>query len=298
MVGVRMSIPVLVGKKSVSENDPVYLIAEIGINHNGDLETAKELIRLAKECGFDAVKFQKRTIEIVYSSAELAKERPNHFGNTNGHLKRGLEFGINEYALIDKYCRELGIHWFASPWDTESVDFLEKFDVVAHKVASACLTDAGLLNKLAATGKPVFLSTGMSTVEQIEKAVSLLTPGKVILMHAVSVYPAREDQLNLSVIDEMKRRFPEIPIGYSGHEVGVIPSVIAVAKYGAVTIERHITLDRSLWGSDQAASLEPDGFKRVAQYIRSIPVLAGTPAKRILEEEFPILDKLRRVKDF
>lgn len=298
MIGAMMSIQVQVGNKTVSVNDPVYLIAEIGINHNGNLEIAKELIRLAKEYGFDAVKFQKRTIEIVYTPTELAKERPNHFGSTNGDLKRGLEFGLKEYAEIDRYCSELGIHWFASPWDIESVDFLEKFNVVAHKVASACLTDATLLKKLAATGKPVFLSTGMSSLQQIEKAVALLTPGNVILMHAVSVYPAREDQLNLAVINQIKNRFPNIPVGYSGHEVGVIPSVIAVAKYGAVTVERHITLDRSLWGSDQAASLEPDGFKRVVQYIRSISVLSGDAEKKILSEELPILDKLRRVKDF
>lgn len=293
-----MSIGVRVGERNISSADPVYLIAEIGINHNGDLQNAIKLIRLAKESGFDAVKFQKRTINIVYTPEELAKERPNHFGQTNGDLKRGLEFGVEEYRAIDEFCKQIGIHWFASPWDIESVQFLENFNVVAHKVASACLTNANLLQTLAMTGKPIFLSTGMSTIEQIKKAVSFFSPHLLVLMHAVSVYPAREDQLNLAAIETLRNNFPNIQIGYSGHEVGVTPSVIAVAKFGAVTVERHVTLDRSLWGSDQSASLEPDGMKRVSQYIRSISLVSGNGVKSVLEEEFPILEKLRRVRDF
>jgi len=289
---------VRVGNKIISNSSPTYLIAEIGINHNGNLEIAKKLIDEAVNYGFDAVKFQKRTIEVVYSSEELAKERQSVFGNTNGDLKRGLEFNFDDYTEIDRYCKSKGIDWFASPWDEESVDFLESFNVVAHKVASASLTDSGLLRKLAATKKPIFLSTGMSTMNQVKKAVEFLDQSKLILMHAVSVYPAKIEQLNLKWISELQESFPNIPIGYSGHEVGVTPSIIAVARYGATCVERHITLDRSLWGSDQSASLEPDGIKRVAQAIRSIQIVHGNIHKSVLEEEVPIAAKLRRVKDF
>jgi len=289
---------VKVGGKSVSNESPTYMIAEIGINHNGDLSVAKKLIEESKSAGFDAVKFQKRTIEIVYSPEELAKPRPNHFGETNGDLKKGLEFDENAYREIDKFCRALHIHWFASPWDVPSVDFLERFGVVAHKVASACMTDRALLKALNATGKPIFMSTGMSSLSQIDQAVREIDNSRLVLMHTVSVYPAKPEQLNLSWIETLKKRYPHIPIGYSGHEVGVSPSVIAVAKYGATCVERHITLDRSMWGSDHSASLEPDGMKRVVGYIRSIPVVSGSGEKRILDEEVPISAKLRRVTDF
>jgi N-acetylneuraminate synthase len=274
------------------------MIAEIGINHNGDFETARKLIEEAKNAGFDAVKFQKRTIDIVYSSEELERPRPNFYGATNGDLKRGLEFDEHGYKQIRRVCKELDIHWFASPWDLPSVEFLERFDVVAHKVASACMTDRSLLKALNATGKPIFMSTGMSTLEQVDSAVKEIDNSRLILMHAVSVYPAKPEQLNLSWIETLKMRYPHIPIGYSGHEVGVGPSVVAVAKYGATCVERHITLDRSMWGSDQSASLEPDGMKRVVGYIRSIPVVSGKGEKHVLEEEVPISAKLRRVTDF
>lgn len=289
---------VIIGNKSVSSDSPTYMIAEIGINHNGDLAVAKKLIEESKNAGFDAVKFQKRTIEIVYSAEELAKPRPNHYGETNGDLKRGLEFDRSAYGEIDRFCKELGIHWFASPWDVPSVEFLEQFNVVAHKVASACMTDRALLKALNATGKPVIMSTGMSSLEQIDKAVKEIDNSRLILMHTVSVYPAKPEQLNLSWIETLQKRYPHIPVGYSGHEVGVSPSVIAVAKYGATCVERHVTLDRSMWGSDQSASLEPDGMKRVVTYIRSIPVVSGNGEKRILDEEVPISAKLRRVNDF
>lgn len=289
---------VKIGNKVVSNESPTYMIAEIGINHNGDLETAKKLIQESKSAGFDAVKFQKRTIEIVYSPEELAKPRPNLYGETNGDLKRGLEFDESDYKEIDRFCKALDIHWFASPWDLPSIDFLEKFDVVAHKVASACMTDRSLLKALNATGKPVFMSTGMSSLEQVDSAVKEIDNSRLILMHTVSVYPAKPDQLNLSWIDTLKKRYPHLPVGYSGHEVGVSPSVIAVAKYGANCVERHVTLDRSMWGSDQSASLEPDGMKRVVGYIRSIPVVSGSGEKHILDEEVPIAAKLRRVTDF
>jgi len=289
---------VQVGSKFVSEASPTYMIAEIGINHNGDLEIAKKLIDEAVKSGFDAVKFQKRTVKIVFTEEELARTRESVFGTTNGDLKYGLEFDHNDFAEIDKHCKKSGIDWFASPWDNESLEFLEKFNVVAHKVASACLTDKELLIGLKATKKPVFLSTGMSSLDQITTAVGLLDPEKTILMHAISVYPAKQEQLHLSWITDLKNNFPGIPVGYSGHEAGVMPSVIAVAKFGAVCVERHITLDRSMWGSDQSASLEPEGMERVVKYIRSIPKVSGTGSKHVLSEEVPILEKLRRVKDF
>lgn len=289
---------VKIGSRTISEFSPTYMIAEIGINHNGDLEVAKKLIIEAQKAGFDAVKFQKRTIEIVFSPDELARPRESVFGATNGDLKHGLEFNFDQYREIDRFCKELGIAWFASPWDVESLKFLEKFDVVAHKVASACLTDARLLSAMKETGKPVILSTGMSSLEQIKHALSLLNPENTVLMHTVSVYPATNEQLHLNWINDLKHNFPDMLVGYSGHEPGVIPSVIAVAKFGAVCVERHITLDRSMWGSDQSASLEPDGMTRVVKYIRSIPIVSGSGSKKILDEEIPIQEKLRRVKDF
>ena len=289
---------VKVGKKEVSAISPTYLIAEIGINHNGDLNIAKRLIEESTRAGFDAVKFQKRTVDVVFTKEELLRPRESIFGDTNGALKHGLEFGINEYSEISEYCKKLGIDWFASPWDIESLNFLEKFDVVAHKVASACLTDRALLQAMRKTGKPVFISTGMSSIGQVREALALLDPKNTILMHAVSVYPAKPEQLNIGWIEDLKKNFPHIPVGYSGHEAGVTPSVIAVAKYGAVCVERHVTLDRAMWGSDQSASLEPQGMERVVNYIRSIPVVCGAGSKTILEEEKPILEKLRRVKDF
>ena len=289
---------VKVGAKLVSEISPTYMVAEIGINHNGDLEIAKKLIDEAVKAGFDAVKFQKRTVKIVFTPEELARPRESVFGNTNGDLKFGLEFDHSDFVEIDKHCKKSGIDWFASPWDTNSLEFLEEFDVVAHKVASACLTDKELLKGMKATGKPVFLSTGMSNLDQIKTAVGLLDPENTILMHAVSVYPAKQEQLHLSWIEDLKKNFPNYPIGYSGHEAGVMPSVIAVAKYGAVCVERHITLDRAMWGSDQSASLEPEGMERVVKYIRSIPIVSGGGNKQVLSEEVPILEKLRRVKDF
>ena len=222
---------VKVGKKEVSAISPTYLIAEIGINHNGDLNVAKKLIEESAKAGFDAVKFQKRTVEVVFTKEELLRPRESIFGNTNGALKHGLEFGLDEYSEISNYCKKLGIDWFASPWDVESLNFLEKFDVVAHKVASACLTDRALLQAMRKTGKPVFISTGMSSMDQVREALALLDPKNTIMMHAVSVYPAKPEQLNIGWIEDLKKNFPDIPVGYSGHEAGVTPSVIAVAVW-------------------------------------------------------------------
>ena len=284
---------VQVGSKFVSEASPTYMIAEIGINHNGDLEIAKKLIDEAVKSGFDAVKFQKRTVKIVFTEEELNRHRESVFGTTNGDLKYGLEFDHNDFAEIDQYCKKSGIDWFASPWDNESLEFLEKFNVVAHKVASACLTDKELLRGLKATKRPVFLSTGMSSLDQIKTAVELLDPENTILMHAISVYPAKQEQLHLSWITDLKNNFPGIPVGYSGHEAGVMPSVIAVAKFGAVCVERHITLDRTMYGSDQAASIETNALQNFVQTVRAIPAILGNGKKILSEAESKTRDKLR-----
>ena len=281
----------------LTESEFPYLIAEIGINHNGDLELAKKLINIAKLSGFNAVKFQKRTIEVVYTSEELDKPRESIYGATNRDLKIGLEFSTNEYSEINEYCKSLEILWFASPWDVQSVDFLEQFDIPVYKIASACLTDSNLLTRVKQTGKPVILSTGMSTMSQIDSAIKLLDPSKTSLLHCVSTYPAENSDLNLEIINTLKESF-KLPVGYSGHEKGVLPSVIAVASYKASIIERHITLDRTMWGSDQAASLEPQGMYKLIKYINESIECRGDKEKIVLDSELPVLQKLRRVSDF
>jgi N-acetylneuraminate synthase len=287
----------IVNGRLIEKGSDVYLIAEIGINHNGDLDTAKKLIDEAVIAGFDAVKFQKRNIAIVYSQDDLDRPRESIYGTTNGQLKYGLEFGAAEYSEIDNYCRNKGIDWFASAWDVTSVDFLENFGVVAHKVASACNSDRKLLERLSETGKPIFLSTGMSEMNLIKKAVQIFDSSKLVLMHTVSTYPARNDELNLNWINLLRKEFPNIPIGYSGHEVGILPSVIAVSKYEACCVERHITLDRSAWGTDQSASLEPNGMRKLVRDVREISFLHGTQEKIVLDSEVEISRKLRRVND-
>jgi N-acetylneuraminate synthase len=287
--------PVKVGKHSIGEDEIVYTIAEIGINHNGSIENALKLIDAASLAGFSAVKFQKRNIEIVYSAEELATPRNSVFGNTNGDLKRGLEFGKSEYEQIALRCNANGIDWFASPWDESSVDFLEELGIIAYKVASASITDRSLLRKINQTRKPVFMSTGMSNLDIIRKAVLEVDSSRLILMHTVSTYPASNSDLNLSAISTLKSEFPNVPVGYSGHEVGLLPSIIAVAKYGAVCVERHVTLDRAMWGSDQAASIEPSGMIRLIRDINSLKSMYGSGKKEILEKELPILKKLRRI---
>lgn len=283
---------VRIGEKWVGEGYPTFVVAEIGINHNGDINVAKKLIDMAVFAGCDAVKFQKRTIELVYTPEELAKERENPFGPTNGDLKRGLEFGEKEYQEIDRYCRERGIIWFASPWDVKSVDFLEKFNVPCYKIASPCLTDEELLRKVRATGKPVILSTGMSTKEEIWRAVNILGTENLILLHCTSTYPSRLEELNLNAIPWFKKSF-SCPIGYSGHETGIVEPVMAVAL-GACIVEKHITLDRAMWGSDHAASLEPNGLNRLVRDIRNLPICLGNGEKRVFESEIPIIQKLRK----
>ncbi len=285
---------VKIGNKWVGDGYPTFIVAEIGINHNGDLNIAKKLIDMAVFAGCDAVKFQKRTIELVYTPEELAKPRENPFGPTNGDLKRGLEFGKKEYNEIDKYCKRRGIMWFASPWDIKSVDFLEEFDVPCYKIASPCLTDDKLLRYVRSKGKQIIMSTGMSTIKQIKHAVKVLGEKNLILLHCTSTYPSQPKELNLNVIPWMKKTF-NCPIGYSGHEVGIAPPLMAVLL-GACLVERHITLDRTMWGSDHAASLEPNGLNKVVRDIRLMPIFLGDGKKIVFESEKPILEKLRKVK--
>ncbi len=284
---------VLLGNKLVGDGQPCYIVAEIGINHNGDIDLAKRLISVAVAAGCDAVKFQKRTVDVVYSAEELARPRESPFGTTNGDLKYGLELDYYEYQEIDSFCRASKIPWFASCWDEKSVDFIQRFDVPCFKIASASLTDNHLLRHIRATGKPIIMSTGMSTIEQIDRAVDVLGKQDLILLHACSTYPANYEELNLRAIPVMKQRYG-IPVGYSGHETGIASSVAAVAL-GACVVERHITLDRAMWGSDQAASLGPSGISRVVRDIRMIEQSLGDGIKRVYEREWPVMKKLRRV---
>lgn len=284
---------VTIGKSSVGERNPAYIVGEVGINHNGNLEFAKRLIDLAASTGCNAVKFQKRTIDVVYSAAELAKPRDNPFGSTNGDLKRGLEFGLEEYREIDRYCRERSIDWFVSCWDEASVDFIDQFEVPCYKIASASLTDDALLKHTRSKGKPIILATGMSTMEQVYHAVEVLGRNDLVILHSCSTYPANYNELNLRVIPVLAKQFG-VPVGYSGHETGV-PSSVAAAAIGACVIERHITLDRSMWGSDQAASLGPSGLEQLVRDIRLVEMSMGDGVKRLLPSEVPVMEKLRRV---
>lgn len=284
---------VKIGKKNVGDKQPCYIVAEIGINHNGDIELAKRLISVAVAAGCDAVKFQKRSIDVVYTAAELAKPRESPFGTTNGDLKRALEFGLREYRELDAFCKSVNMPWFASCWDEQSVDFINQFDVPCYKIASASLTDDNLLRHTRATGKAIILSTGMSTIDEIDHAVEVLGKKDLILLHACSTYPAYYEELNLNVIPALRERYG-VPVGYSGHETG-IPSTVAAAVMGACCVERHITTDRAMWGSDQAASLEPNGIGRVVRDIRLIEQSMGDGVKRVFEREYPIIQKLRRV---
>lgn len=284
---------IMIGDRLVGDGQPCFIVAEIGINHNGDLKLAKQLIDAAVEAGCDAVKFQKRTVDVVYTPEELARARENPFGPNNGDLKRGLEFGETEYRQIDAYCKARRILWFASCWDEGSVGFMKRFDPPCYKIASASLTDENLLRQHRRTGRPLILSTGMSTMEEIHRAVEILGMGDLVLLHCTSTYPSRPEELNLRMIGTLKREF-RCPVGYSGHEVGLQTSLAAVAL-GASVVERHITLNRALWGSDQAASVEPHGFRRLVRDIRVIESAMGDGTKRVYESELSIRDKLRRV---
>ncbi len=284
---------VKLGKHKIDDKSPIFFIAEIGINHNGDLDIAKKLIDEAVKSGCQAVKFQKRTVEVVYTPDELSTPRENPFGNLNGDLKHGLEFDFDQYTEINNYCKEKDILWFSSCWDEASVDFMEQFNPPCYKIASASLTDDNLLKRHKEYGRPIILSTGMSTIEQIDHAVSILGLEDLIILHCTSTYPTNLNEINLNAIGTFKEKY-NIPIGFSGHEVGLATSVAAGAL-GACIIERHITLDRSMWGSDQAASVEPNGFARMIKDIRAIEDAMGDGIKRVYDSELPIIDKLRRV---
>ncbi len=285
-------LKVKIGNQLVGNGQPCYLIAEIGINHNGDIDIAKKLIDLAQFSGCNAVKFQKRTVEVVYTPEELAVPRESPFGSTNGDLKHGLEFDLEEYQEIDRYCKQKNMPWLASCWDEASVDFIDQFDVPCYKIASASLTDDALLRHTRSKGKPIILSTGMSTLEQIDHAVEILGKEDLILLHTTSTYPANYDELNLSVIPVLRQRY-DVPVGYSGHETGV-PTSVGVIALGACVVERHITLDRAMWGSDQAASLGPGGIIKMVTGVRLMEMAMGDGVKRVIERELPIIKKLRR----
>jgi N-acetylneuraminate synthase len=284
---------ILIGDRRVGDDHPCFIVAEIGINHNGDIEIAKKLIDLASFAGCDAVKFQKRNVDIVYPPEELAKPRESPFGTTNGDLKHGLEFGRSEYEVIDRYCREKKILWFASCWDEESVDFIDRFDVPCYKIASASLTDDALLRHTRSKGKPLILSTGMSAVQQIDHAVEVMGKDDLIILHSCSTYPSSYEELNLRAIVSLRERHG-VPVGYSGHETG-LPSSVAAVAIGACVLERHITLERAMWGSDHAASLGTSGVIKLVRDVRLVEMSMGDGVKRVLDSEVPIMKKLRRV---
>ena len=294
MSKVQTKREIRIGDKLVGEGHPVYVIAEIGINHNGSVDIAKKLIDGAVLAGCDAVKFQKRTPEVCVPKDQWNIERDTPWGRmTYIDYRHKTEFGVDQYAAIDRHCKDRGIHWFASCWDEPSVDFMEKFDPPCYKVASASLTDHDLLKKKRATGKPIILSTGMSTSEEIATAVGVLGTDKLALMHAVSMYPCEVKDLNIRMVQTLMGLYPSLPIGYSGHETGLAPTFAAVA-IGASMVERHITLDRAMWGSDQAASVEIPGVMRLVSSIRDITSAMGDGVKRVHDKELAQAKKLRR----
>lgn len=289
-----------IGTREIGDGHPCYIVGEIGINHNGSTETALRLIDACAAAGMDAVKFQKRTVDLVYTPDELAKPRESIFGDTNGDLKRGLELDRNAYDAIDRRCKKLGIAWFASCWDAPSIEFIARYEPPCWKVASAMLTDHEHLRTLAATDIPILLSTGGSTFAQVAQAQDVVCdarrgePGGVLL-HAVSTYPCPLENLNLARIGALRGLFGERwEIGYSGHEVPVGPAVRAESKYGACVVERHVTLDRAMWGSDQPASLEPPGFTLLVRDIRNGETSDGDGADALQPGEAETMAKLRR----
>jgi len=271
----------------------IFIIAEIGINHNGDLSIAKNLIETAKDVGCDAVKFQKRTLELVYSHEELDKQRESPWGTTNRQQKEGLEFGLEQYQEIDRYCKDLGIEWFASAWDIESLKFLRKFNCKYNKVASAMIVDKELLKEIATEKKHTFISTGMCELSDIDTAVEIFKQKDCSfeIMHCISTYPMDDEDANLNCIQTLRDRY-RCNVGYSGHEVGLAISY-AAAALGITSLERHITLDRAMYGSDQSASVEPMGLKQLVGAIRKIENAMGDGKVGMLKKEVPIAEKLR-----
>jgi N-acetylneuraminate synthase len=283
-----------IGNRLVGDGHPAYIIAEIGINHNGSVEIAKQMIDAAVHAGVDAVKFQKRTPEICTPPDQQKLMRDTPWGYiTYLDYRQKVEFNEADYRELDRYCREKGINWFASVWDEPSVDFMEKFNPPAYKIPSASLTDHELLRYARKTGRPLILSTGMSTMAEISSAVRVLGTDNLVITHCTSTYPCEPEELNLRMIETLRKKFP-CPVGYSGHEVGLVPPAVAVAL-GACMIERHLTLDRAMWGSDQAASVEPAGFARLVMYVRVSEASLGDGVKRVYASEKSSLKKLRRV---
>ena len=287
---------VKIGNREVGEGQPAYLIGEIGINHNGSLENALALIRAAKEAGLDAVKFQKRTPLLCVPEHQRDQMRETPWGYISYlDYRYKVEFEEAEYQEIDRYSKELGIDWFASSWDVPSVEFIERFNPPAHKLPSALLTDRALLRAYRATGKPLIISTGMSTLDEIKTAVDMIGQENLIICHTTSSYPCPPEELNLNMIHTLKDMF-SCPIGYSGHEVGLVTSVVAIAM-GACLLERHITLDRAMWGSDQSASVEPQGVRTLVKYVRVTEKALGAGVKQVYDSEQSSLKKLRRYSE-
>jgi N-acetylneuraminate synthase len=290
-----MTREIKLGNRMVGDGHPAFVIAEIGINHNGDLEIAKKMIDAAVHAGADAVKFQKRTPDVATPLDQQKQMRETPWGYISYlDYRYKVEFNEDQYCEIDRYCRERGIAWMVSVWDEPSVDFMEKFDTPAYKIPSASLTDTKLIHKARSTGRPLIVSTGMSTMEQIHKGVQVAGEENLAVMHCTSTYPCEPEELNLKMVQTLRSEFPNIPIGYSGHEVGLVPSAVAVA-FGACMVERHLTLDRAMWGSDQAASVEPGGFERLVKYIRVTEASLGDGVKKVYASEQSSLKKLRRV---
>jgi len=288
-----MAREIKIGNKLIGDGQPAYIIAEIGINHNGNLDTAKEMILAAQETGADAIKFQKRTPKLCVPKDQWDIMRETPWGYISYiDYREKVEFGLEEYKIIDAFCRELGIDWFASVWDEGAIDFMENFNPVCYKVGSASLTDIGMLKKIRSTGRPIILSTGMSTFEQIETSVNAIGIDNLALMHSTSAYPCDPLELNLRMIETLRNCYT-CPIGYSGHEVGLITTVVAVSM-GASLVERHFTLDRAMWGGDQSASVEPGGFRKLVKYIRVTEMALGDGVKRVYDSERSSLKKLRR----
>lgn len=286
---------VKIGERYIGDGEEVYIIAEIGINHNGSVKLAKKLIKGAKAAGCDAVKFQKRTPELCVPKDQWYVERDTPWGRMSYiDYRHKVELSVDDFMEIDEYCRKKKIDWFASCWDEASVDFMEQFDPPLYKVASACLTDYELINRKRATGKPLMISTGMSTLDEIKAAVDVAGREDLMIAHSTSTYPCKLEELNLKVIQTLKEIYPDIPIGYSGHETGLAPTWAAVAL-GATFVERHITLDRAMWGTDQAASVEVGGFKRLVENIRDIERSVGDGIKKVYESEYGPRKKLRKV---
>lgn len=285
-----------VGNKFIGNGQPVYIIAEIGINHNGSIDDAKKLIDGAVFAGCDAVKFQKRTPELCVPEEQWSIERDTPWGRiTYLEYRNKIEFGFSEYEIIDQYCKEKDIHWFASAWDIESVKFLEEFNPVLYKVSSASITDDDLLASVKNTDRPVMISTGMSSLIEIDRAVKQLNRNQLMIAQSTSAYPCKLNELNINVVESYKKRYPYIPIGYSGHETGLAPTYAAVAK-GATFVERHITLDRASWGSDQSASVEIMGMFRLVKDIRDIEKSLGDGIKKVYDSEQKSISKLRKIK--